>query len=103
MVLDAARRADVVFMLAGPRLAHGAARALPDRRRLVASVRELQAEGAAVLLVSSQARALAAADCGVGLVSPHGRPPRGADLLIGDGLAAAALLLDAVPVAHAPS
>lgn len=103
MVLASARRADAVFMLAGPALAHGAARALPDRRRLVASVRELQAEGAAVLLVSSQARALAAADCGVGLVSPDGRPPWGAHILIGDDLAVAALLIDAVSVAHAAS
>src|SRR5262249_29446575 len=73
VVLEAARRADATFMLAGHSsssgtgsansaageaasrrrglagrvgLAHGAARVLRDRRRLVASVRGLQAEGA---------------------------------------------------------
>src|SRR5262245_46059956 len=83
MVLEAARRADATFMLAGPSgssgsgrsdsvaseaasgrrglavrvgPAHGAARALPDGRRLVASVKGLQAEGAGVLLVSRQRR-----------------------------------------------
>src|SRR5258705_8383977 len=103
MVWSSARGSVGVCMRAGRAPAHGAARALPDRRRLVASVRELQAEGAAVLLVSSQARALAAADCGVGLVSPDGRPPWGAHILIGDDLAVAALLIDAVSVAHAAS
>jgi cation-transporting P-type ATPase I len=130
LVLEAARRADAVFMLAGPsgssgtgpadsaavqdasrrhglaaraRPAHGAARTLPDGRRLVASVRGLQAEGAGVLLVSRQPRALAAADCGVGVLSPDGRPPWGAHILIGADLAEAALVIDAVSVAHAAS
>jgi cation-transporting P-type ATPase I len=107
MVLAAARRADAVFMLAGPSSsagpAHGAARALSDGRRLVASVRELQAKGAGVLLVSRQRRALAAADCGVGVVLPDGRPPWGAHIMIGDDLAVAALVIDAVSVAHEAS
>jgi len=102
IVLEAARRADAAFMVAGP-AAHGAVRALPDGRRLVASVRGLQADGAGVLLVSRQARALAAADCGVGVASPEGRPPWGAHILIGDDLAVAALVIDAVRVAHAAS
>jgi calcium-translocating P-type ATPase len=130
IVLESARRADAEFMLAGPASspgtgpsgpaaseaaarrrglvvrpvpADGAARALPDGRRLVASIRGLQAEGAGVLLVSRQPRALAAADCGVGLVSPDGRPPWGAHILIGDDLAAAALVIDAVSAARAAS
>jgi magnesium-transporting ATPase (P-type) len=130
MVLEAARRADAVFMLSGhsggsqtgrsdsagseaagrrggpaaPLVAgHGAARTLLDGRRLVASVRGVQAEGAGVLLVSRQPRALAAADCGVGVVWPDGRPPWGAHILIGSDLAEAALVIDAVSVARAAS
>lgn len=102
LILAAARRADAAFMLAGP-AAHGAVRSLPNGRRLVASVKGLQADGAGVLLVSRQARALAAADCGVGVVSPDGRPPWGAHILIGDDLAVAALVIDAVRVGHAAS
>ncbi|HEX4658722.1 MAG TPA: cation-transporting P-type ATPase [Streptosporangiaceae bacterium] len=76
---------------------------LLDGGRLVASVRGLQADGAGVLLVSRQRRALAAADCGIGLASADGRPAWGAHILIGDDLTAAALLIDAVGAARAAS
>ncbi|NBM15331.1 HAD-IC family P-type ATPase [Streptomyces sp. GC420] len=72
---------------------------VPGGDRLVASVRELQAGGAVVLLVSGNRRALVAADCGVG-VHPEGKPPAwGAHLLVGADLATAGLLVDAVGVA----
>ena len=76
-------------------------RVLPDGRRLVASIRGLQADGAGVLLVSRQRRALAAADCGVGLASATGLPAWGAHILVGQDLAAVALIIEAVPAARA--
>ncbi len=128
LVLAAAARSGLAFLLAAPatgagtpapgsssgaagprgRVAdlvtnHGAARVVPGGRRLVASVRGLQADGAGVLLVSRQRRALAAADCGVGLVAPDGRPAWGAHILAGDDLATAALVIDAVGAARAAS
>jgi cation-transporting P-type ATPase I len=129
VVLAAAARSGLAFLLAAPAngagapapgssagaaagppgraadlvTAHGAARVLPGGRRLVASIRGLQADGAGVLLVSRQRRALAAADCGVGLVAPDGRPAWGAHILAGDDLATAALVIDAVGVARAAS
>ncbi len=74
-----------------------AVRVAPGGRRLVATVRELQAQGATVLLVSRQPRALAAADIGVGITS-GGPPPWGAHVLAGSELAAAALVVEAVRV-----
>jgi hypothetical protein len=128
LVLAAARRADAAFLLAAPAAgsvtgmpgspasmtgqprsaawsaaAPGDAGVLPGGRRLVASIRGMQAEGADVLLVSRHRRALAAADCGIGLDAPHGRPAWGAPILAGHDLAAAALLIDAVQVARAAS
>jgi cation-transporting P-type ATPase I len=129
LLLAAARRADAKFLLAVPAGARtmgpgaavttarqpvavaaarehgsrGAAGFLADGPRLVASVRGLQADGAAVLLVSRRRRALAAADCGVGLASPDGRPAWGAHILAGDDLALAALVIDAVRVARSAS
>lgn len=84
--------------------AHRAAfgdRLLPDGRRLVASIRGLQADGAGVLLVSRQRRALAAADCGVGLASATGLPAWGAHILVGQDLAAVALIIESVQAARA--
>ncbi len=117
IVMAEASRAGLAFMVAGTAGAAGigaaasagaghdgrAAAQLLDGGRLVASVRGLQADGAGVLLVSRQRRALAAADCGIGLVSADGRPAWGAHILIGDDLAAAALLIDAVGAARAAS
>jgi magnesium-transporting ATPase (P-type) len=133
LILAAAGRAGTAFMVAVPEAGSGAGQAdpgpgaeagsrgdpltalvtahraafgdrlLPDGRRLVASIRGLQADGAGVLLVSRQRRALAAADCGVGVASAGGLPAWGAHLLAGDDLAAVALVIDAVRVAHAVS
>ncbi|MBO3678139.1 cation-transporting P-type ATPase [Streptomyces sp. NEAU-YJ-81] len=72
---------------------------VPSGRRLVASVRSLQADGAVVLLLSGNRRALGAADCGVG-VHRDGEPPAwGAHLLVGADLESAGLIVDAVGVA----
>jgi len=109
-VLAAASRPGAEFVLAGPAEAadaqsvmQGANRVVPGGRRLVASVRSLQADGAAVLLVSRQRRALASADVGVGLTGYDGRPPWGAQILAGTDLAAAALLVDAAHTARSAS
>ncbi|MFD2399263.1 cation-translocating P-type ATPase [Prauserella oleivorans] len=59
-------------------------------------VRELQDQGAATLLVSDDRRALGASDCGVGVHLDGGAPPWGAHVLVGDDVAAAALLVEAV-------
>ena len=67
----------------------------------MASIRGLQADGAGVLLVSRQRRALAAADCGVGLTSAAGLPAWGAHILAGQDLAAVALIIEAVQAARA--
>jgi cation-transporting P-type ATPase I len=75
---------------------------VPGGSQLVASVRQLQSDGAGVLLVSGHGAALAAADCGVG-VPPRegGGPPWGAHLLVGeDNLAAAARVIDAARAAR---
>jgi cation-transporting ATPase I len=126
LIVAAAGRAGAAFMVAAPVAgagpgaagaspgdplaalvtAHGKVfgdRVLPDGRRLVASVRGLQADGAGVLLVSRQRRALAAADCGIGLAGADGVPAWGAHILAGDDLAAVALIIEAVRVAHAVS
>jgi cation-transporting ATPase I len=109
-ILAAASRPGAAFVLAGPAeskdahgVTHSAARVVPGGRRLVASVRSLQADGAAVLLVSRQRRALASADVGVGLAAFDGRPAWGAHILAGTDLAAAALLIDAAHVARSAS
>jgi cation-transporting P-type ATPase I len=75
-------------------------RRVPGGRRLVAAVRGLQADGGTVLLVSRQRRALAAADCGVGLTAVDGRPAWGAHILTGPDLAQAALVIDGVKTAR---
>jgi cation-transporting ATPase I len=105
----AARRAGLSLAVArspGAPAAAGADvadRVLPGGRRLVGSVRALQADGAVVLLVSRQSRALAAADVGVGVDAPDGRPPWGAHLLVGRDLDAAARVVAASGVARAVS
>ncbi|MFI0445378.1 hypothetical protein [Actinomadura sp. 6N118] len=70
-------------------------------RWLQTSVRRLQEEGYGVALISARgAAALAAADVGVGLVSPGDRPPWGAHLLCGRDLEAAWMIVDAMAVAR---
>lgn len=107
MLLAAARRSDAAVFVAvpsvGTEIDHGTAEVVPGGRRLVASIRNLQADGASVLLVSRQRRALAAADVGVGLAAIDRRPAWGAHLLAGTDLAAVALLADAVRIGHAAS
>ncbi|WP_246459122.1 cation-translocating P-type ATPase [Streptomyces himalayensis] len=99
----AARRSGIRVVLAAdePDPALGFVDAMvPARGRLVASVRGLQADGAVVLLISGNRRALGASDCGIG-IHLQGEPPAwGAHLLIGDDLEAAALILAGVGVAR---
>jgi cation-transporting P-type ATPase I len=107
MLLTAARRSGARFLLAASATpaAPGPDPALvvPGGRRLVATIRGLQAHGAVVLLVSERRRALAAADVGVGLPSADGRPAWGAHILADSGLAPAALTVEAVRVGGAAS
>ncbi|UQW99477.1 cation-translocating P-type ATPase [Streptomyces sp. RerS4] len=69
---------------------------VPAGKSLVASLRCLQADGAVVLLVSGNRRALAEADCAVGVHRHEEHTPWGAHLLVGADLEAAALVVDAV-------
>ncbi|HEX9033042.1 MAG TPA: HAD-IC family P-type ATPase [Streptosporangiaceae bacterium] len=72
--------------------------------RTAGSVRALQADGAVVALVSArQHEALAAADLGIGVAAGPPRPPWGADLVTGPGLADACRILQAVPPARSAS
>ncbi|MFG1758051.1 cation-translocating P-type ATPase [Micromonospora echinofusca] len=73
---------------------------LPGRDQLVESVRELQRDGATVMVVSADRAALGAADCGLGLSDPEELPPWGAHLLVGADLRVAALLVEAAGVAR---
>ncbi|WP_158887044.1 cation-translocating P-type ATPase [Amycolatopsis anabasis] len=104
VLVTAARRAGLEVVSAnGPDAsrARGADRAVPGGDRLVASVRELQADGHGVLLVSGNRRALGAADCGVGAHRDGDAPPWGAHVLVGEDLTSAALLVEAVAAARA--
>lgn len=102
--LVAAARQVGPIMLAGSAGAGAAVHAdriVPGGTSTATSVRELQADGAVVALVSArQHAALAAADIGIGV--PAGPvPPWGADLITGPGLAGACRILQAVPAARA--
>ncbi len=72
---------------------------VPGGERLAESVRALQHDGAGVLLLSGDAAALAAADCGVGL--GDGPPPWGAHVLVGDDMPTAVLIVEAAGAARA--
>ncbi|MFD7502939.1 HAD-IC family P-type ATPase [Streptomyces sp. NPDC059850] len=102
-VAAAARRAGARIVLATDR-PHPTAftfadTVVPSGRRLVASVRGLQADGAVVMLLSGNRRALGASDCGVG-IHHEGEPPAwGAHLLVGADLESAGIIVDAVGVA----
>ncbi|MEU2392606.1 cation-translocating P-type ATPase [Streptomyces sp. NPDC007369] len=72
---------------------------VPAGRRLVASLRGLQADGAVVLLLSGNRRALAEADCAIGVHRHEEHTPWGAHLLVGADLEAAAIVVDAVSTA----
>ncbi|MGH3382078.1 MAG: HAD-IC family P-type ATPase, partial [Actinoallomurus sp.] len=72
-------------------------RAVPGGSRLLTSIRKLQEDGHAVMLISARGgAALAAADVGVGLMSKSGHPPWGAHILCGPGLAKAYPLVEAL-------
>ncbi|MEV6425785.1 cation-transporting P-type ATPase [Streptomyces sp. NPDC051662] len=73
---------------------------VPGGGRLVASVRGLQADGAVVLLVSGNRRALGASDCGLGVYREEDPPAWGAHLLLGSDLESAALILTGVGTAR---
>jgi cation-transporting ATPase I len=70
--------------------------------RLADSVRGLQSDGAGVALIAARNdTALAAADCGIGiLTSAERRPPWGAHLMAGPGLESAWLVLEAASLAR---
>lgn len=93
----AARESGARLVLAGPdvELPGRPDVRVPGGKRLVASVRRLQADGAGVLLVSGDPAALAAADVGVGADWDGDRPPWGAHVLVRDDLADAAHLIEA--------
>ena len=76
-------------------------REVPGGDGLARAVRMLQTEGAGVLVVSRERRALAAADLGVGVARADGTPAWGAHVLVGDDLTTAALLIEGVKVARA--
>ncbi|MBV8386511.1 MAG: HAD-IC family P-type ATPase [Acidimicrobiia bacterium] len=80
----------------------GADLELDGGKGLAAAVREMQADGCAVALVCGLDHndALAAADCGIGVWSERGPVPWAADVIVGDDLASAAFLVDAMGVAH---
>ncbi|MFA9445475.1 HAD-IC family P-type ATPase [Egicoccus sp. AB-alg6-2] len=79
----------------------GADDALPAGRALGTAVRALQADGAVVMVVGRQGhRGLAAADVGLGVVAPTGRPSWGADLILGRELADAATIIEATTAAR---
>jgi cation-transporting P-type ATPase I len=64
-------------------------------------IRELQAEGAGVMVIGRQGHSgLAAADVGLGVVAATGRPSWGADLILGHELADAATIVAATSVAR---
>ncbi|UYQ66188.1 HAD-IC family P-type ATPase [Streptomyces peucetius] len=101
-VAAAARRAGARVVVAsdleGPGFAFADA-VVPAGDRLAASVRDLQADGAVVLLISGNRRALAAADCAIGIHRDQQHTPWGAHVLVGADLEAAGLIVDAVGAA----
>ncbi len=103
-------RADLLLVLAGRRTGPesgiaerlGADRIVAGGIRTAASVRMLQREGKAVVLISGSHAlgALAVADCAIGLPGRAGLHPWSADLITSSGLADAHLVIEAVPVAR---
>jgi magnesium-transporting ATPase (P-type) len=98
----AAQRAGMRLIVAGGRRRHDFAdRLMPGGAELLDTVRTLQTEGAVVMLVSADRRALGASDCGLGVYRPDDDPPWGAHLLINSDLNAAAMVVDAAGAARA--
>ncbi|WP_244258069.1 cation-translocating P-type ATPase [Streptomyces sp. Tu 2975] len=101
-VAAAARRAGARVVVASDQESPGptfADAVVPAGERLAAAVRDLQAGGAVVLLISGERRALAAADCAIGVQREDEHTPWGAHILVGSDLEAAGLIVDAVGVA----
>ncbi|MET8122807.1 HAD-IC family P-type ATPase [Micromonospora sp. NPDC005189] len=73
---------------------------LPGGDRLTESIRALQRDGAVVMLVSADRKALGASDCGLGFAAPEEPPPWGAHLLVGADLRVVALVIEATGVAR---
>ncbi|MEV7986259.1 HAD-IC family P-type ATPase [Micromonospora sp. NPDC085948] len=98
----AARQAGLRLVVAGgDEQRYGFADAmLPGGDQLTESVRALQRDGAVVMLVSADRRALGASDCGLGLAAPEELPPWGAHLLVGADLRVVALVVEATGVAR---
>ncbi len=103
-LVTAARRAGLRVLAAGE---HAGAAALseadgilPGGDRLAGAVRDLQQDGTAVLLLSRCPAALAAADVGLGLPGPDGRPPWGAHVLLPGGARDAVVLVEACRAAR---
>jgi cation-transporting ATPase I len=85
----------------------GADLLVPGGKKLTESVRMLQGDGCVIGLVSGPHAALAAADCGIGLIDGDGNVPWAADLVCGihdeqplRGMDDAVFVVDAVDVAH---
>ncbi|GGM51111.1 haloacid dehalogenase [Micromonospora sonchi] len=96
-----ARQAGLRLVVAGDNAQrYDADTLIPGGERLAESVHGLQLEGAVVMLVSGDRRALAAADCGLGLADPEALPPWGAHLLVGTDLRVVALIIEAAGVAR---
>jgi cation-transporting P-type ATPase I len=104
VLIRAVRRAGFRLVLAGRhgelhrRIDHDVE--IPAGRAMGAAVRDLQAEGAAVAVIARRGtNGLAAADVGINIARPSGRPSWGGDLLCGPDLAEAVFLVDACAVA----
>ncbi|MPY82402.1 MAG: HAD-IC family P-type ATPase [Actinophytocola sp.] len=101
-VMAAAHRSGAALVVGDDR---GAARyphaddVVPGGERLAAEVRELQQDGAVVLVVSADRDALGAADCGLGLHRDGEPAPWGAHLLLGEDITTATIVVDAIDVA----
>jgi cation-transporting P-type ATPase I len=90
----ACHHANVRLVVAGPRQWTSLADAtVPGGERLPDSVRDLQAAGAVVLLVSRCRDALGRADVGIGIEDADGVPPWGADIMAGADLETAAVVI----------
>jgi cation-transporting ATPase I len=107
-LVDEARAAGFRVLVAGggTTLASelGAERSVAGGARLAASVRRIQRDGGAVLLVAGSGgeQGLQAADCAVGVLDPDpdSPPPWAADVLTGPGLGGARLVVRATDVAR---
>jgi len=101
-VVAAARDAGLRIVLAAEEQHSrtGFADLLVPRRDLLGTVREVQADGGAVMLISDDRRALGAADCGIGVHIDGSPPPWGAHVIVGADLATTVLLVEAVAAAR---